>query len=138
MSLSSAQKLAQLFIIHRTYHAPYNLHKWQRRDTKLCPRCEVDTGTFLHMLWKCPKFIRYWTEVISSNIRMWNLSLNLDPKLCLMGWLDEELYTPHTYISIFRVPFIARKLMARKWLSTLPRTHNKWFNLINEVLLGRK
>lgn len=123
ISLSSSQKLTQLFIIHRTYRTPEKLHRWRRRDDPLCPRCLVDTGTLVHMLWKCPKLHRYWAEVISTINSIWNLRFTTDPKLCLLGWLDEEQYTPHTYIAILRTLFLARKLIARKWLSITAPTH---------------
>lgn len=138
VSLSSSQKLTQLFIIHRTYRTPYKLYKWNRRDEPFCPRCKIDNGTLIHMLWKCPKLQRYWSEIISSINKIWNLTFVVDPKLCLLGWLDEELYTPHTYRAITRMLFIARKLIAKKWLSVTPPTHAEWVNTINETLLREK
>lgn len=132
VSLSS-QKLTQLFIIHCTYHIPYKLLKWHRRDSPLCPQCEVNNGTLIHMLWKCPKLMRYWLVVIGSINRIWNLTLAVGAKLCLLGWLDEELYTPHT--AILRVLFIAGKLIARKCLSALPPTYVEWVTGIYETLL---
>lgn len=68
----------------------------------------------LYMLWKCLKLQRYLSGVISSIDRIWKLTFKVDPKLCLLWWLDEELYAPYTYTAILRVLFIARRLIARK------------------------
>lgn len=97
VSLSSSQRLTQLFIIHHAYRTPEKLHKWHSRDDPICPRCLVDNGTLVHMLWKCPKFQRYWTTVMSTINRIWNLKLDSDLKLCLLGWLDEEQCTPQLF-----------------------------------------
>lgn len=85
-----------------------------------------------------PKLQRYWSKVINSINRIWKLTLMVDPKMCLLGWLDEELYTSYTYTAILRVLFIATKLIARKWLSVLPPTHAEWVNAINVTLLKEK
>lgn len=106
---------------------------WHRRDTPLCPQCEVENGTLIHTLWRWPKLTRYWAEVVAAVNRIWNLSLKIDPKLCLLGWLDEELYTSH--FAITGVLFIARKLIAQKWLSNIPPLHKEWVAANNEVLL---
>lgn len=116
-------------------HTGGYLLKGKSRESPLCPRCLVDTGTLVHMLWKCPKLHRYWAEVISTINSIWNLRLTTDPKLCLLGWLDEEQYTPHTYIAILRTLFLARKLIARKWLSITAPTHTEWITSVNDSLI---
>lgn len=67
--------------------------------------------------------------MIDSNNRIWNLTLKLDPKLCLLGWLDEQLYMPHTSIAILRVLFMTRKLIAQKWLSTTSPSYEEWITM---------
>lgn len=111
--LSSAQKLTNclLFIAHIVLLINY-INSIEE-TVHYVPGSKIDNGMLIHMLWKCPKLIGYWTEVIN---RIWNLTLKVDPKLCLLDWLDEELNTPHTYVAILWVLFIARKLIARKWL----------------------
>lgn len=41
VSVSASHKLLQLFILHRTYRTPIQLHSWGRRDSPLCPKCRV-------------------------------------------------------------------------------------------------
>lgn len=100
VSLSSTQCLSQLFIIYRTYRTPVKLYKWRRRETSDCPRCKQPQTDLLHMLWKCPKLVRYWREVVSTINGAYNSQIELDPKICLLGYLNEELYPREMSISI--------------------------------------
>ena len=135
VTLSSTQQLTQLFIIHRTYYTPEKLYKWRRRDDPFCPRCLVDNGTLIHMLWRCPKLQRYWGAVVDTVNSIWNLQLPMDPKSCLLGCLDEERYMPDTYTAILRTLFLARKLIAKKWLSVTAPTYTEWIISVNDSLV---
>ena len=89
----------------------------------------------MHMLWRCPKLQCYWAAVVATINSIWNLQLPIDPKLCLLGWLDEGRYGSHTSTAILRVLFLARKLIARKWLSVAAPTHIEWITSVNDSLV---
>ena len=66
---------------------------------------------------------------------IWHLQLPMDPKICLLGWLDGVGYSPDTLIAILRSLFLARKLIARKWLSAMAPTHTEWIVSVKESLV---
>lgn len=55
VSVLPSHKLSQLFILHRAYRTPSQLHRWGRRDSPICPKCNIEEGTLIHLLWRCPK-----------------------------------------------------------------------------------
>lgn len=55
--------ITQLFFLYRAYYTPSNLYKWGNRETGMCPRCRIEEGDFYHMVWRCPKLLRYWTQI---------------------------------------------------------------------------
>lgn len=79
--------------------------------------------------------MRYWKAVLNTINTIWNINLTRDPKLGLLGMLDEEQYTPHVHTAILRLLFLARKLIARKWLSPVPPTHAEWIREVNDTLV---
>lgn len=64
ISISASHRLSQLFILHRAYRTPERLYDWGIKDSPLCPKCKAQLGDFIHMIWRCPKRNRYWTEVM--------------------------------------------------------------------------
>lgn len=86
VSVSASQKLSHLFLLHRTYRTPQELHKWGCRDSPLCPKCQREHGDLLHMLWKCPKLFRDWTEVMSTIAQVHSHKLKRDPVVGLSHW----------------------------------------------------
>lgn len=63
--VSASQKLSHLYLLHRVYRTPVQLHRWGNRNTPLCPECERAHGDLIHMLWKCPKLFCYKKEVLN-------------------------------------------------------------------------
>lgn len=138
VSVSAAQKLLQLFILHRVYRTPVQLHHWGSRDTPICPKCQVHPGDLLHMLWKCPKLVRYWNKVVAIINSIFQVQLPMDPLVCLLEAWDEDLYSPHTYIALIRLLYLARKLVARYWLSARILTSKQWIQAVNDILIREK
>lgn len=81
---------------------PIQLYKWGRRDSPLCPKCQLHQGTRIHTLWKCPKLVGYWNEVVEI-INVYLIQLLMDLVICLLGGLVEELYPPSTYVALTRL-----------------------------------
>lgn len=44
VSVSAAQKLTHMFILHHSYRTPLKLHRWGRRESLLCPKCQLHQG----------------------------------------------------------------------------------------------
>lgn len=72
----------------------------------------------MHMLWNCPKLFTYWQNVVETINQVYQTQIQTDPKICLLGQLEKEMYTLAIRIPIIRMLFIARKLIAMKWISS--------------------
>lgn len=59
----------------------------------------------------------------------------LDPKTCLLGYLNEELFPKETLKPVDRLLFITRKLITIKWLSPSLPLIKKWRFQINDTIL---
>lgn len=86
VSLSASQRLTQLFI-HFAYYTPQKLFMWHKRDNSLCPRCERDAGTLVHMMWRCPKMVRYYTLVLDTNDKVFKMNVQMEPETFVLGWM---------------------------------------------------
>lgn len=138
VSLSPSHRLTQLFVFHRIYYTPLKLFKWGRRDSADCPRCLIHTGSFIHMMWRCPKLTRYWQEVYHIINSVFQINMDVDPKSGLLGLLPTHLQeSAHTEV-IIRLLFQARKQIALKWLSTALPTKLYWLNTVNSLLEREK
>lgn len=107
----------QLFVMHRAYRTPYKLHQWHRRKSPDCPRWGGSPADLMHVLWRCPILVHYWHCVISIIDMTFQTALQHDPLNCILGFLDEELYTPQAQTTISRLLFLAHKSIMLKWLS---------------------
>lgn len=65
VSLSPSQRASHLLLVHRAYYTPKRLHRFGRRPDNKCPRCS-GTGDLIHLMWRCPKLARYWTEILKT------------------------------------------------------------------------
>lgn len=117
VSISALQKLSHLFLLHRAYKSPIQLHKWGSRDTPLCLKCERDHGDLLHMIWRCPQLFRYWAEVTNTISQVYIFRLNSDPIVCLLGALEIDMLTPNVHVAVLHLLYVARKLIARYLIS---------------------
>lgn len=134
-SLSPAQCLTQLFIIYRVYRTPVKLFKWGRRDSPYCPRCQKSPADLLHMLWNCPKLAKYWREVVNTINDTFKTYIHKDPKTCLLGYLDEELMPHEILIPVSRLLFLARKLIALRWIYPSAPSFEEWRLHVNDNIL---
>lgn len=58
-----SHRLTQLFILPSVYRTPEFLCAIGLRSDPTCPRCG-NSGSLIHLLWRCPKLRRYWAEVV--------------------------------------------------------------------------
>lgn len=83
LSFNSRHKLIQFNVIHRVYYTPIRLNTFKSTYSELCPRCEVDRGTLLHMLWSCPDLEDYWKGLLE--IIAIGTNVPREPRLILLG-----------------------------------------------------
>lgn len=135
VSVSPAQKMSYLMLLHRTYYTPKKLFEWGRRGDAKCPRCQ-NTGDLIHMIWKCPKLYRYWTEILDTINKIFKLSLKMHPKLCIMG-VGERLGNIKNKV-VLRCLFQAKKLIAQRWQAEKPPSKEDWFKTVTETIWKEK
>lgn len=56
------------------------------------PRCGDPNGDLIHMVWRCSKLHRYWREVLSTINLVYGSSINVDPKICVLGCIDGAMH----------------------------------------------
>lgn len=120
ISLSEQHRLSQIFLIHRVYRTPLFLHKIGLRDSPICNRCRIHPASLLHMMWNCPKLVRYWGEVKSLIDSVFSISLEESPLTCILGYVEDVLVAQEEKIAIARILYMARKVLAYHWLDEDP------------------
>lgn len=55
------------------------------------------------MMWRCLKLVRYSTLVLDTIIKVFRTNKLLEPRMCVLGGLDGEFYTPQKYMAILRL-----------------------------------
>lgn len=133
-----SDRLTQLFILHRTYLTPTRLAKFKLNHSPLCPRCASPQGTFFHLLWLCPIIHNYWAQIVKFIHDNMGSPLTLCPKQCLLGVFPDPESDKFHHIFLQETLFLARVLIAQKWLRAIPPTIKEWVALVNAVLPYKK
>lgn len=90
------------------------------------------------MMWRCPKLVRYWSEILKIISLMFRVKLELEPKTCILGYIDGGLGYRSTAIAIARCLYQARKLIAQSWQSKTPQTPEECVRTINSLVWKEK
>lgn len=135
VSVSEQHRLSQIYLIHRVYRTPLFLHKIGLRDSPMCNRCCVHPASLLHMMWNCPKLVRYWSDVLSLINMTFSVNIDMDPMTCILGYVEDVMVDAHEKLAIARILFMARKVIAYHWLDSAPPTRQELVNKVNWLLL---
>lgn len=82
--------MIQLGYLHQMYYTPARLFCMHKGESASCHKCMGAEGTFIHMVWECPKLRLLWsmvTEFISDKFALPNIC---SPLRCLLGIFDQE------------------------------------------------
>ena len=101
------------------------------------PKCKVQQGDFIHLIWRCPKLHRYWEKVSQCITRVAQVPVPLDPLVYLLGAIDPGEFTKGKYYMVTRLLYLARKLIAHYWMASGVLTGKQWIAYVNS-LLGRE
>lgn len=137
LSPSEAQRFSQLMLIHRVYRSPAMLHNIGVRPDSCCPRCSLDNAHILHMFWECGHLERFWRGVLDVVHKVHPVRIGTDPRVCVLGILEDLDDDSPTSVSISRMLFQARKLIAQHWLRPTPPSTREYINRINNVRLEK-
>ena len=66
---------------------------------------------------------------------MYQVRVPLDPIVCILGAVDEEVYPPPINIAVIRLLYLARKQIARFWLSPHVPTKKQWIDQVNLIIV---
>lgn len=133
--ISSTDRMIQLRYLHQMYYTPTRLFKMHIRDNPECHKCGGNEGTFLHMVWDCPKIRPLWsqvTEFISDHFDLPNIC---SPMRCLLGGFDQEEINANTKLFLRLLYFGMRKLIAQRWIHDEQLTLGMWIKIINADIL---
>lgn len=84
---------------------------------------------------KCPKLVRYWQEVVGIINSVYQVRLTLNPIICVLGGLKEEIYSPLMYPALTGLFYLARKFIAQYWLSPQAPTPRLWTQQVSDILV---
>lgn len=137
-SLNVAQKVSQLYVLLRVHYTPVKLYKMGKTPDPLCGRCRVEPGDLIHLLWRCPKLHRYWTEVLATLNQVFQTKVPLDPMSCLLGILEGVIEEEGMRIAFARALFQARKTILMNWKSAAPPKTSAWIQHMGRTLIMEK
>lgn len=138
VSTRLADRLTQLYILHRSYLTPIRLARFKAQHNPLCPRCDSPSSSFFHLIWTCPAIQDYWSHVVQFIHDEMGSPLRLCPKQCLLGICPDPDSDKFHIIFLKETLFIARLLIARKWLRIETPTIQEWIAAVNIVLPYKK
>lgn len=134
LSPCEAQRLSQLFLVHRVYRTPAFLYKIGVRADSQCPRCGRDNAHLMHMIWDCSALAPYWKDILDLIHLVYGIRLPSDPKVCILGLLDTDDTAAPSSLGILRMLFQARKLIAFHWLRPSPPTVREYTIRMNHII----
>lgn len=138
VSTRLSDRLTQLYIIHRSYVTPLRLSRYKPDYPPTCPRCDDPSGSFYHLLWSCPAMQGYWSQIVKFIHNEMGSPLKLCPKQCLLGIFPDPGSDKYHIIFLQESLFIARLLIARKWMRAHTPTIQEWITAVNSVLPYKK
>lgn len=93
------------------------------RETPDCPRCDRGPADLIHMLIKrCPKLLWHWQEAVTFIPSVYQANIPIEPKTWLPNLIDDVIIPTDAQVPIIRLLYIARKVIAQKWLYPNPPT----------------
>lgn len=134
ISLSEQHRLSQIYLLHRVYRTPLFLHKIGLRESPLCNRCNIHPAGLLHMLWNCPKLVRYWKGVLERINAVFSVSVDDTPLTCILGHVEDLAIVDEGKIAVARSLYMARKVIALHWLDPLPPTVKEFEEKVNWLI----
>lgn len=131
--ISSRDKFIQTKFLHRVNYTPQRLHRLFPQRDPFCSRWRMQTGTYFHIFWSCPKVARFWAaffEVINECLQ---LSL-VSPELDLLGIQEVDQRPRYTKLLLSYLLYYAKRVILLKWNSPFPPSMTLWETSINKAL----
>ncbi|XP_071967750.1 uncharacterized protein [Engystomops pustulosus] len=134
LSPSEAQRLSQIYILHRVYKTPSLLHKIGLRNDSCCPRCSAPNAKLFHMMWECKELEEFWKQVLHLIRKVLSVDLEPDPRACLLGLIESDTMEGATLLCAQKMLYLARKAIAARWIQALAPTAQEFINKVNNII----
>ena len=128
-------KLLQYNWLMRVYITPEKINKFNPEIPDTCYRCANDKGTLLHCLWTCPKIKKFWGEVNGEIRKILSITIELDPKLFLLGIYPEGPKIERCDMIFLNLCLLqAKRVIALSWKKPGKPSIKVWFKEISLCL----
>lgn len=124
----------QLYLFLRAHFTPARLHAMGILDSPVCGKCLKDHGDLIHLTWRCPKLRLYWVGVLNTINSVFQTSIPLNTKPCLLGIFDDFPLMAPTREVVARALFQAWRVILRHWKSTDSSSNKEWIQCMGESL----
>lgn len=134
MSRELRTRLIQFKILNRIYWTPSRLHKVGLVDNSECWRCQDKNGTFVHMLWSCPKIQAFWSSLHTIVEKIVEQNIPLTPSLFILG--DPSALSdlaPPLSNWIQTVLMLGRKLVVKEWKAPSAPALDLWYAALGQL-----
>ena len=120
-------------ILSRWYKTPLKLHRINPALSKVCWRCNLETGSFLHIWLSCPKLQPFWMEVQEYISKVTTFDLEFTPAQFL---LHHAQSLPRGYCKSLAMHVVnaARMCIPLQGLSPNPPSIADWFKCIHKTM----
>lgn len=132
--IAAKDRFIQLKFIHRAYYTPQRLAKIYPEKSSTCTRCELEVGTFFHMVWSCPKLRPYWSAVADRLGVVCGAEIPMDPSILLLSYLEEIEGDRYIKQCLTYSLFYARREILLNWKKKEAPTKVGWEAAVNNAL----
>lgn len=75
----------QFKIIHKLQTTLYQRSKYDKNCSPFCKHCKKRVGTYVHLMWLCPKIQLYWEKICKDVSRVVKTNVRPCPLQCIQG-----------------------------------------------------
>uniref|UniRef100_A0A670ITK0 Reverse transcriptase domain-containing protein n=1 Tax=Podarcis muralis TaxID=64176 RepID=A0A670ITK0_PODMU len=124
-------------MVYRWYLTPEKLSRMYKTADKICWRCKIKEGSFMHMWWTCEEIKKFWDQVYNELKKILRYTFPKDPEAFLLGMVGKEIQEKDKILFQYSTA-AARILIAQNWKSTNPPSVKDWqLKLFDFIELAR-
>uniref|UniRef100_A0AAR2KTQ2 Reverse transcriptase domain-containing protein n=1 Tax=Pygocentrus nattereri TaxID=42514 RepID=A0AAR2KTQ2_PYGNA len=117
----------------RSYLTPSRLYKMCKNPSPLCPKCNSDTGTFMHMFWECTKIQVFWKDVHQVIQKMLEKHFHMSPCLYLLAHDPNGVLNGNQSYLMGSLSYLAKKCILLLWITPTVPTVKMWLTQLLNV-----
>lgn len=125
-------------VIWKWYLTPIRLFQMDNKVDKMCWRCKVELGTYVHMWCKCNGVESFWSRIENEIFEMIKKRVKLRPETILLLILNETTLTTGERELLRILVIMGRIIIARYWKLNVDLKLEEWYNEIWKFALNDK